>query len=81
MKEIETPFDRHRDVVRPEWIDRNGHLNVGFYVLAFDFASDRATAITNLAPRARQTETGIGLTNAPSISHRSLRLTGRAGSN
>lgn len=38
--EFEAPFDRHRDVVRPEWIDHNGHMNVGYYVLAFDFATD-----------------------------------------
>lgn len=22
--------------VKPEWIDHNGHMNVGYYVLAFD---------------------------------------------
>jgi len=38
--QIEAPFERHREVVKPEWIDHNGHLNVGFYVLAFDFATD-----------------------------------------
>ena len=32
------PFDKHRDVVRPEWIDDNGHLNMGYYVVAFDRA-------------------------------------------
>ena len=37
---ITAPFDERRDVVRPEWIDYNGHLNVGYYVLAFDFATD-----------------------------------------
>lgn len=30
----------HRDTVRPEWIDYNGHMNVAFYVLAFDHAAD-----------------------------------------
>ena len=34
------PFDVHRDVVRPEWIDANGHLNMGYYVVAFDLATD-----------------------------------------
>ena len=34
------PFDQHRDVVRPEWIDDNGHLNMGYYVVAFDLATD-----------------------------------------
>ena len=28
------------DTVRPEWIDDNGHMNVAYYVLAFDFATD-----------------------------------------
>jgi len=34
------PLDRHRAVVRPEWIDPNGHMNVAYYVLAFDQATD-----------------------------------------
>ena len=38
--EIQTPFDHYRDRVRPEWTDRNHHMNVGFYVLVFDFATD-----------------------------------------
>jgi acyl-CoA thioester hydrolase len=37
---IEAPLDRYRDVVRPEWIDENGHMNVGYYVVVFDFATD-----------------------------------------
>ena len=30
----------HSETVRPEWIDYNGHMNVGYYVLAFDHATD-----------------------------------------
>lgn len=30
----------YRDRVRPEWIDYNGHMNVAYYVLAFDRATD-----------------------------------------
>ena len=26
--------------VKPEWIDHNGHMNVAYYVLAFDLATD-----------------------------------------
>ena len=37
---IEAPFDRHRAVVLPEWIDYNGHMNVAYYLLAFDHATD-----------------------------------------
>jgi acyl-CoA thioester hydrolase len=34
------PFEGYRDVVRPEWIDENGHLNMGYYVVVFDLATD-----------------------------------------
>ncbi len=32
-----TPF---AETVRPEWIDYNGHMNVAYYLLVFDHASD-----------------------------------------
>ncbi len=35
-----TPLDLHRETVRPEWIDYNGHMNVAYYLLAFDHATD-----------------------------------------
>lgn len=34
------PLELHTEVVRPDWIDYNGHMNVAYYVLAFDHASD-----------------------------------------
>ena len=34
------PLDVHRATVLPDWIDWNGHMNVGFYVVAFDKATD-----------------------------------------
>ena len=37
---IPAPFDAYRDVVRSAWIDRNGHLNMGYYAVVFDFATD-----------------------------------------
>jgi acyl-CoA thioester hydrolase len=37
---IEAPFDQYRAVVLPEWIDYNGHMNVAYYLLAFDHATD-----------------------------------------
>lgn len=36
----DAPLQLYRDRVRPEWIDYNGHMNVAFYVLAFDYATD-----------------------------------------
>jgi acyl-CoA thioester hydrolase len=38
--DLSAPFDQHRAAVLPEWIDWNGHMNVGFYVVAFDKATD-----------------------------------------
>ncbi len=38
--EIPAPFDVYRDVVRGEWIDHNGHMNMGYYVVVFDLATD-----------------------------------------
>lgn len=35
------PYAPYRDAVPPEWIDYNGHMNVAYYVLAFDRATDR----------------------------------------
>ena len=37
---IAAPLDRYRDVVRPEWIDHNRHLNMGYYLVVFDLATD-----------------------------------------
>jgi acyl-CoA thioester hydrolase len=34
-------LDVHVESVRPEWIDYNGHMNVAYYVLTFDHATDR----------------------------------------
>lgn len=30
----------HRDQVQPEWLDYNGHMNVAYYALVFDRATD-----------------------------------------
>jgi acyl-CoA thioester hydrolase len=34
------PLRIHREKVRKEWIDYNGHLNMAYYLLAFDHATD-----------------------------------------
>jgi len=36
----DAPFDRYRGIVLPAWIDHNGHMNVAYYLLAFDQATD-----------------------------------------
>ena len=35
-----SPFDRYRGEVRSEWIDHNGHMNLAYYVVLFDYATD-----------------------------------------
>jgi acyl-CoA thioester hydrolase len=37
--DIPAPLELHTETVRPEWIDHNGHMNMAYYVLAFDEAS------------------------------------------
>ncbi len=38
--DLTAPLDRHRARVLPEWIDYNGHMNVAFYLYAFDQATE-----------------------------------------
>ena len=52
--EIPAPYAAARDVVRPEWIDYNGHMNVGYYHVVFDLATDRFTEFLGLTPEFRQ---------------------------
>ena len=37
---IPAPLEVHRDVVRAAWIDHNEHMNMGYYMVVFDFATD-----------------------------------------
>lgn len=57
---IDAPLDAYRDVVRPEWIDGNHHMNVGYYLVAFDLATDEFMRWVGLGQdyrRARQVTT------------------------
>jgi acyl-CoA thioester hydrolase len=40
VTDLAAPLDVYRDVVRPEWMDHNGHMNMGYYLVVFDFATD-----------------------------------------
>jgi acyl-CoA thioester hydrolase len=48
MSELDAPLDRYRDVVRPEWIDHNRHMNMGYYLVVFDLATDEFFAWVGL---------------------------------
>src|SRR5262245_58923313 len=59
MTAIASPFDEFRAMVRPEWIDHNGHMNVGYYLVVFDLATDAFPAWVGLDAAHRR---GHGVT-------------------
>jgi acyl-CoA thioester hydrolase len=52
-EDLAAPLDRYRDVVRPEWIDNNQHMNVGYYLVVFDYATDEFMAWIGLGQAHR----------------------------
>ena len=54
------PSPVHREIVRPEWVDYNNHMNVAFYVLVFDHATDAVFDRLDLGKAYRET-TGCSL--------------------
>lgn len=52
---LDTPLTIYRDVVRPEWVDYNGHLRDAFYLLIFSFATDALLDRIGLDDAARKT--------------------------
>lgn len=38
---IDAPLKLYKDVVRPDWIDYNAHLNDGYYAVAFGIATEK----------------------------------------
>jgi acyl-CoA thioester hydrolase len=55
VSDLAAPFDEYRDIVRSEWIDHNRHMNMGYYLVVFDYATDAFFAWVGLdgAHRAR----------------------------
>jgi len=51
---IDAPLSLHRATILPEWIDYNGHMNVAFYVLVFDHATDELFDFVGLNEAYRQ---------------------------
>jgi len=37
---LEAPIDRWKEAILPEWTDYNGHMNVAYFSLIFDHATD-----------------------------------------
>jgi acyl-CoA thioester hydrolase len=40
MPIIEAPFARYEGEVLPDWIDLNGHMNLAYYTVLFDYGTD-----------------------------------------
>jgi acyl-CoA thioester hydrolase len=49
-------FDEFSAVVRPEWIDHNRHLNMGYYLVVFDHATDAFLSAVGLDEAHRRAE-------------------------
>lgn len=48
----------HREVVSPAWVDYNNHMNVAYYVLIFDHATDAALDHLDIGTDYRQRTNG-----------------------
>ena len=48
------PVIEYEAVVRPEWIDSNGHMNLAYYVVVFDHATDAFYAALNIGDGYRE---------------------------
>ena len=48
------PVVEHEDVVRPQWIDSNGHMNLAYYVVVFDLATDKLYAALGVGDAYRE---------------------------
>ena len=75
MSDLAAPFDEYRDVVRREWIDHNDHMNMGYYVVVFDYATDAFLAWVGLdAAHRRAHQVTTFCLEAHVTYHREVRL-------
>jgi acyl-CoA thioester hydrolase len=51
---VSRPVIEYEAVVRPEWIDSNGHMNLAYYVVVFDLATDALYAALNIGDAYRE---------------------------
>ncbi len=62
-KDIDAPFVSEGLVVESDWIDYNGHMNVAYYVVAFDRAFDQCYSKLGFEP-ARMKAAGASMFTA-----------------
>ncbi len=51
----DSPIILYEDIVRPEWIDSNGHMNLAYYVVVFDLATDKLYSRLGIGDEYRET--------------------------
>jgi acyl-CoA thioester hydrolase len=67
------PFDGYVGEVRPEWIDHNGHMNLAYYTVLFDQATDRMFDVLDLGlAYRRRTDLGTFVTETHNRYEREL---------
>src|SRR5579875_1438804 len=72
---LPAPLEAHEAVVRPEWIDGNGHMNLAYYVVVFDHATDVFCDRVGLGDAYRAaTGNGIFAVETHTLYGRELRL-------
>lgn len=74
------PFPGHEDEVRPEWIDRNGHMNLAYYLVVFDLGTDALfDALEIGAAYTDRSGNSIFVVETHTVYERELRLGERVG--
>jgi len=51
---IAAPFKLHRGQVKPEWTDDNRHMNLAYYLVMFDAASDAVFEVLRIGQAYRR---------------------------
>lgn len=60
--DIAAPLSLHSERVLPDWIDHNGHMNLAYYMLAFDHATDAFFDFVGLGVNYMKTHAGSTFT-------------------
>jgi acyl-CoA thioester hydrolase len=53
-RNMSRPVIEYQDIVRPQWIDSNGHMNLAYYVVVFDLATDALYKALNIGDAYRE---------------------------
>ena len=64
----------YRDVVRPEWLDGNGHMNLAYYVVVFDRGADAWLDLAGLGDPYRDRGSSVFAVETHTIYRREVGL-------